>query len=135
MNILETIVEQKKKEVAERKILHPVKKLERSDFFSSPTASLKEYVQRKELSGIITEIKRKSPSKGIINPDVSIERTSVGYVKAGASALSILTDKEFFGGSSEDLIAARKLNSCPILRKDFTIDEYQIVEAKSIGAD
>ena len=135
MNILETIVEQKKKEVAERKSLHPAKQLEQSEFFARPTASLKEYVQRKDLSGIITEIKRKSPSKGIINPDVSIERTSVGYVQAGASALSILTDKEFFGGSSEDLIAARKLNTCPILRKDFTIDEYQIIEAKSIGAD
>src|SRR5690242_19507341 len=124
MNILDKIVEQKKKEVAERKSLHPAKQLEHSDFFARPAASVIEDVQRKDLSGIITEIKRKSPSKGIINPDVSIERTSVGYVQAGASALSILTDEEFFGGSSEDLIAARKLNSCPILRKDFTIDEY-----------
>ncbi|HEV8514870.1 MAG TPA: indole-3-glycerol phosphate synthase TrpC [Cyclobacteriaceae bacterium] len=135
MNILDKIVEQKRKEVAECKSLRPVKQLEQSKSFLSPTVSLKEFVQRKDLSGIITEIKRKSPSKGIINPDVSIERTSIGYVKAGASALSILTDKEFFGGNNEDLMEARKFNSCPILRKDFTIDEYQIIEAKSIGAD
>jgi len=135
MNILEKIVEQKKKEVAERKSLYPVKLLEQSIFFASPTVSLKKYVQRKDLSGIIAEIKRKSPSKGAINPYVSIERTSIGYMQAGASALSILTDKEFFGGSNEDLMVARKFNYCPILRKDFTIDEYQIVEAKSIGAD
>ena len=135
MNILEKIVEQKKKEMAERKSLYPVKLLEQSIFFASPTVSLKKYVQRKDLSGIIAELKRKSPSKGAINPYVSIERTSIGYMQAGASALSILTDKEFFGGSNEDLMVARKFNYCPILRKDFTIDEYQIVEAKSIGAD
>ncbi len=135
MNILEKIVEQKKIEVAERKSLYPVKLLEQSIFFASPTVSLKKYVQRKDLSGIIAEIKRKSPSKGAINPHVSIERTSIGYMQAGASALSILTDKEFFGGSNEDLMVARKFNYCPILRKDFTIDEYQIIEAKSIGAD
>jgi indole-3-glycerol phosphate synthase len=112
-----------------------MKLLEQSIFFSSPTVSLKKYVQRKDKSGIIAEIKRKSPSKGTINSNVSIERTSIGYMQAGASALSILTDKEFFGGSSDDLTMARKFNFCPILRKDFIVDEYQIVEAKSIGAD
>jgi len=135
MNILEKIVEQKKIEVAERKSLYPVKLLEQSIFFASPTVSLKRYVQRKDLSGVIAEIKRKSPSKGVINPYVSIERTSIGYMQAGASALSVLTDNDFFGGSNEDLMVARKFNYCPILRKDFTIDEYQIIEAKSIGAD
>ncbi|MBS1508726.1 MAG: indole-3-glycerol phosphate synthase TrpC [Bacteroidetes bacterium] len=135
MNILDKIVEQKKKEVAERKSLYPVKLLEQSIYFSSPTISLKKYVLRKDKSGIIAEIKRKSPSKGVINPHVSVERTSIGYMQAGASALSVLTDKEFFGGSSDDLMVARKFNFCPILRKDFTIDDYQITEAKSIGAD
>ena len=96
MNILDKIIEQKHKEVVERKSLYPVKLLEQSIFFSSPTFSLKKYVQRKDKSGIIAEIKRKSPSKGIINASVSIERTSIGYMQAGASALSILTDKEFF---------------------------------------
>ncbi len=135
MNILDKIIEQKRKEVAERKSLYPARLLEQSIYFSSPVVSLKKYVQRKDKSGIITEIKRKSPSKGMINPHVSIERTSIGYMQAGASALSILTDKEYFGGSNDDLTLARKFNYCPILRKDFTIDEYQIIEAKSIGAD
>jgi len=135
MNILEKIVDQKKKEVEERKSLYPVKLLEQSIFFSSPTVSLRKYVLRHDLSGIIAEIKRKSPSRGAINPYVSIERTSIGYMQAGASALSILTDKEFFGGSNDDLMVARKFNYCPILRKDFTIDEYQIIEAKSMGSD
>jgi indole-3-glycerol phosphate synthase len=135
MNILDKIIEQKRKEVEERKALYPTRLLEQSIYFASPVVSLKKYVSRKDKSGIIAEIKRKSPSKGIINPHVSIERTSIGYMQAGASALSVLTDKEFFGGSNDDLTIARKFNYCPILRKDFTIDEYQIVEAKSIGAD
>jgi indole-3-glycerol phosphate synthase len=135
MNILETIVVQKRKEVEESKSLFPVKLLEKSIYFSTQPVSLKKYLLRRDLSGIIAEIKRKSPSKGIINNYVSIERTSIGYMQAGAAALSVLTDKEFFGGSNQDLMTARKFNFCPILRKDFTIDEYQVIEAKSIGAD
>jgi indole-3-glycerol phosphate synthase len=135
MNILDKIVDYKRNEVAERKELYPVKLLEQSIFFGSQPVSLKKYVQRADKSGIIAEIKRKSPTKGVINSHVSVERTSIGYMQAGASALSVLTDKSFFDGSNEDLTTARKFNFCPILRKDFTIDEYQIVEAKSIGAD
>jgi len=135
MNILDQIIEHKRTEVASRKSLYPVKLLEQSIYFETQPVSLKKYIQRKDKSGIIAEIKRKSPSKGVINPYVSIERTSIGYMQAGASALSVLTDKHFFGGSNDDLTLARKFNFCPILRKDFTIDEYQIVEAKSIGAD
>jgi indole-3-glycerol phosphate synthase len=135
MDILETIIARKTLEVAEAKELFPVKLLEQSIFFNSPTVSLKKYVKRADKTGIIAEFKRKSPSKGVINAYASVERTSLGYMQAGASALSILTDKHFFGGSNEDLKTARKYNFCPILRKDFTIDEYQIIEAKSIGAD
>jgi len=135
MNILDQILAHKRKEVDERKGLYPVKLLEQSIYFGTPAVSLKKYVLREDKSGIIAEIKRKSPSKGIINPHISVERTSIGYMQAGASALSVLTDKEFFGGSNEDLTLARKFNFCPILRKDFVIDEYQIIEAKSIGAD
>ena len=135
MSILDQIIEQKRKEVDERKSLYPVKLLEQSIYFQSPTVSLKKYLLRDDKSGIIAEIKRKSPSKGVINPYVSVERTSIGYMQAGAAALSVLTDRQFFGGSNEDLTLARKFNYCPILRKDFIIDEYQIVEAKSIGAD
>jgi len=135
MNILENIIVHKKEEVAARKEVYPVKLLEQSIYYSSPCVSLKQYLKRPELSGIIAEIKRKSPSRGLINAHISTERTSIGYMQAGASALSILTDQKFFGGTNDDLLTARKFNYCPILRKDFTIDEYQIIEAKSIGAD
>jgi len=135
MNILEKIIAHKKKEVAERKSLYPVKLLEKSIYYNSPCVSLKKYLLRDDKAGIIAEFKRKSPSKGIINQYANVERTTIGYMQAGASALSVLTDAEFFGGKNEDLTVARKFNYCPILRKDFTIDEYQIIEAKSIGAD
>ncbi|GAB3813807.1 indole-3-glycerol phosphate synthase TrpC [Pontibacter rugosus] len=135
MNILDEIIANKYKEVAERKELYPVKLLEKSLYFETPCISLERYLLRPDKTGIIAEIKRKSPSKGDINPYVSVERTSIGYMQAGASALSVLTDGPYFGGKNEDLLTARKYNYCPILRKDFTVDEYQIVEAKSIGAD
>jgi indole-3-glycerol phosphate synthase len=133
--MLDKIVAHKKKEVEERKSLYPEKLLEKSIFFNSPCISFKKYLLREDKVGVIAEIKRKSPSKGMINKYVSIERTSIGYMQAGASALSILTDTEFFGGKNEDLSTARKFNYCPILRKDFMINEYQIIEAKAIGAD
>ena len=135
MDILEKIITHKEKEVEERKSLYPTKLLEKSIYFPSKTVSLRKYLLREDKAGIIAEIKRKSPSRGIIHEFVSIEQTSISYMQAGASAISILTDTEFFGGENEDLTTARKFNYCPILRKDFTIDEYQIVEAKSIGAD
>jgi indole-3-glycerol phosphate synthase len=135
MNILDQILQSKSKEVEERKSLFPQKLLEQSIHFAVTPISLKKYLQRPDKSGVIAEIKRKSPSKGIINDRVSVERISIGYMQSGASALSVLTDKEFFGGDNEDLLLAREYNFCPILRKDFIIDEYQIIEAKSIGAD
>lgn len=135
MSILDEIVAHKQKEVQERKALYPTKLLEQSIYFPTPVVSLKKYVEREDKTGIIAEFKRKSPSKGVINASATVERTSIGYMQAGASALSVLTDTHFFGGSSQDLTTARKFNFCPILRKDFIIDEYQIVEAKSIGAD
>lgn len=135
MNILEKIAAFKQKEVEENRSLYPVKLLERSIYYSTKPVSLRTYLTEKNKSGIIAEFKRKSPSKGIINAYAPVGPTTIGYMQAGASALSVLTDKEFFGGSNADLTEARKYNYCPILRKDFTIDEYQIIEAKSIGAD
>ncbi len=135
MNILDKIIANKQKEVQERKSLYPTKLLQKSIYFNSPCVSLKKYLLRVDKSGVIAEFKRKSPSKGVINKYAPVERISIGYMQAGASALSILTDTDFFGGKNEDLTTARKFNYCPILRKDFTIDEYQIIEAKSIGAD
>ena len=135
MDILEKIIAHKQQEVAEKKGLFPPKLLEQSTYFEGKPVSLKKYLLREDKTGIIAEFKRKSPSKGVINAHAPVERTTIGYMQAGASALSVLTDKEFFGGDTKDLMTARKFNFCPVLRKDFVIDEYQIVEAKSIGAD
>ena len=135
MTILEKIVAHKQKEVAERKSLYPIELLEKSIYFPTKVVSLTSYLLDPKKSGIIAEFKRRSPSKGNINPYVSVEEVSIGYMQAGASALSILTDEQFFGGRNADLTEARKYNFCPILRKEFIIDEYQIYEAKSIGAD
>ena len=135
MNILDEIIAFKRKEISERKELYPVKLLEKSVYFSSPTVSLKKYLAREDKCGIIAEFKRRSPSKGNINQYADVEEISIGYMRAGASALSVLTDNHFFGGSNDDLKTARKFNFCPILRKEFIIDEYQLYEARSIGAD
>lgn len=86
-------------------------------------------------SGIIAEFKRKSPSKGWLHPDAAIAEIVPAYKEAGASACSILTDPQFFGGSLGDLCLARKLVDIPLLRKDFIIDEYQLYQARVMGAD
>lgn len=135
MTILDKIIQHKRKEVAEKASTHPVKLLEKSLYFNTECVSLKKYILREDKSGIIAEFKRQSPSKGIINAYADVEKITIGYMQAGASALSVLTDTNYFGGKNEDLIIARKFNYCPILRKDFIVDEYQIIEAKSIGAD
>jgi indole-3-glycerol phosphate synthase len=134
-SILDKIVAHKKTEIIQRKELYPIKLLEQSIYYAAIPVSLKKYLLREDKSGIIAEIKRKSPSKGVINKHVSVERTSIGYMQAGASALSVLTDEQFFGGNNKDLQTARHFNFCPILRKDFMLDRYQIIESKSIGAD
>lgn len=134
-DILQQILNSKAAEVAERRELYPIKLLEREPHFAAATVSLKSYLMRADLVGIIAEIKRRSPSKGIINEHISVEDLSIGYMQAGASALSVLTDTHFFGGSNADLKTARRCNFAPILRKDFIIDEYQVIEAKAIGAD
>lgn len=134
MNILNKIIEQKRKEVAERKAAVPRATLEGKAFFNRQVLSLKASLTDPGKTGIIAEFKRRSPSKGVINDRVSVLEVTQGYTAAGAACLSVLTDQPFFGGCSEDLEEAR-INAIPILRKDFIIDEYQIVEAKAIGAD
>ena len=134
MSILDTIVTRKKEEIAERKKqLRPVE-LEKSPFFDQETYSLSQAL-RNANPGIIAEFKRKSPSKGIINDQADVTETTQGYVRAGAAALSVLTDIDFFAGNDGNLCVARARNQVPILRKDFTIDEYQVMEAKALGAD
>lgn len=134
-HVLHDILAQKRHEVEERQGLFPVKLLEKSPYFSTTPVSLRSYLKRPDKVGVIAEIKRKSPSKGILHKHVNVEALSLGYMQAGASALSVLTDTPFFGGTLEDLVTARRFNFCPILRKDFIIDPYQVIEAKAKGAD
>ncbi len=135
MTILDKIAETKTEYVNRRKEMFPLALLKESIHYNAPCVSLSQYIKRPDKSGIIAEFKRKSPSKGYINKYASVDEITLGYMQSGASALSILTDEPYFGGTDEDLRLARKLNYCPILRKDFIIDSYQIHEARSIGAD
>jgi indole-3-glycerol phosphate synthase len=134
MNILEKIVAHKRTEVARRKEERSVAELEKERFFHRQTLSLKNSLLNEKTTGIIAEYKRRSPSKGIINNQDSVEAVTRAYFGYGASGISILTDHEFFGGSLDDLVSARD-NAIPLLRKDFMIDEYQLIEAKAFGAD
>lgn len=135
MNILDKIVAHKKKEVQSAKKQISYTKLEESEFFHRDILSFKKFLLDVDRTGIIAEFKRKSPSKGIINDHVSVKEVTTAYAEAGASALSVLTDRQFFMGRKIDLVRARRANSIPLLRKDFMIDEYQVIEAKSLGAD
>ena len=134
MNILETIIAHKKIEVAAAKKNIPVDALMRRELYKRKTFSLKKFLLDEDKTGIIAEFKRRSPSKGIINDKAGVLEVTTAYASHGASCLSVLTDNKFFGGSADDLIAAR-VNDIPILRKDFMIDEYQVDEAKAMGAD
>ena len=109
--------------------------LERHPVFNRPTISLRDGLAGNTKGGIIAEFKRKSPSRGIINENADPVEISKGYVQAGAEGLSVLTDTKYFAGSREDLLRVREANRCPTLRKDFMIDEYQVVEARAWGAD
>jgi indole-3-glycerol phosphate synthase len=134
-NILDKIVAKKKEETALAKRQISAVQLAESDLFSTKCYSLRSFMNDPLRNGIIAEFKRSSPSKGIINNHSSVKEVTTAYATAGASALSVLTDTSFFGGSFIDLIEARQANSVPILRKDFMLEEYQILEAKAWGAD
>lgn len=134
MTILDKIIIDKKREVELKKELIPIAQLENSVLFGSRTSSLSKNL-RNNLVGIIAEHKRRSPSKSIISNNFSVEEVAVGYQNAGISGISVLTDGKYFGGSLDDLLLAKASVNVPLLRKDFIIDEYQILEAKAHGAD
>ena len=134
MNILDEIVEKKKSYLRKRKVEHDLIILKEAAFYQRDTVSLAKELDERTAS-IISEFKRKSPSRSDIKINALVEDIVGQYQSAGASAVSVLTDAQHFGGSSEDLVKARDLLEIPILRKDFIIDEYQIHEAKAIGAD
>lgn len=134
MTILDKIIADKYKEVLLKKSVIPISQLEASILFRRTTFSLCQNL-RKSSSGIIAEHKRRSPSKAVINQFFSVEEVVKGYEAANVCGISVLTDGKYFGGSLDDLVLARACVTLPILRKEFIIDEYQIVEAKSYGAD
>ena len=136
MNILDKIIEAKKEEIAHQKRVIDVEVLKKIPDFNRKCISLKANLLKKGSSGIIAEFKQKSPSKGEINILAKVEEVTKAYVEAGVSGLSVLTEPKFFGGSQTNLVKARETNpKIPILRKDFMIDPYQLVEAKAYGAD
>ena len=134
MNILDKIVADKYKEVELKKRLIPAFQLESSVLFNRKGLSLATAL-RDSHTGIIAEYKRRSPSKETINQNTNVGQVAVGYEKAGVCGMSVLTDIKYFGGSLEDLLLARASVTMPLLRKEFIIDEYQILEAKAYGAD
>ena len=134
MKILDKIVRDKKLEVDKLYSNSSIKELESSSLFSRQCISLKDSIL-KSTGGIICEFKRRSPSNNNINYKSNISEVVKGYQKAGAAGLSILTDKQYFDGDIQDILEIRDISSIPILRKEFIISEYQIIEAKSIGSD
>ena len=134
MNILDKIVADKRKEVDLKKSLITLPQLEASVMMERTSVSLAA-VLRKSNMGIIAEHKRRSPSKLIINQNLNVQDVAKGYAGAGVCGMSVLTDGKYFGGSLDDLVLARASVDIPLLRKEFIIDEYQIVEAKAFGAD
>lgn len=134
MNILDQIIARKKEEVAVQKELVGESILKQMPFFKAPILSMASYLTIPGKTGIIAEFKRKSPSKGIINDTASVEAVTASYAAHGASGLSVLTDHHFFGGTLQDLTAAT-VHETPVLRKDFMVNPYQIIEAKAYGAE
>jgi indole-3-glycerol phosphate synthase len=134
MTILDKIVKDKLKEVALKKELIPIRLLEQIPFFERKTISLANKLKNSK-TGIIAEFKRRSPSKDMINKIATVKDVAIGYENAGVCGMSILTDEIYFGGTLDDLLTARESCNLPLLRKEFVIDEYQIIEAKAFGAD
>ncbi|MCC1484070.1 indole-3-glycerol phosphate synthase TrpC [Winogradskyella immobilis] len=134
MNILDKIVIDKRREVDLRKSLIPIRQLESSVLFERNTNSLAQNLTASK-SGIIAEHKRRSPSKSVINQNLNVQDVAKGYEDAGVCGMSVLTDGKYFGGSLDDLLVARASCNLPLLRKEFVINEYQIIEAKAYGAD
>jgi indole-3-glycerol phosphate synthase len=135
MNILEKIIATKKREIAERKLQITTKQLEQFPFYHRQGISMVESLRSKSPFAIIAEFKRRSPSKGDIFNAAEVEPVVSSYQQAGCAGISVLTDGEYFGGSLDDLMLARNAVKLPLLRKDFIIDEFQILEAKGAGAD
>jgi len=135
MNILEKIIQHKRIEVAEAKKGISIDELKEKSLFNRTCYSLRESVVDLNKNGIIAEYKRASPSKGTINAHSDVREIAKAYEQNHVSAISVLTDSEFFKGNLNDLIAIRETVQIPVLRKEFIVDPFQITEAKAYGAD
>ncbi len=133
--ILSEIVDFKRIEIKERSLRHSIDLIHQCIPFSTKPVSLRERLSAEGASGIIAEFKQHSPSLGVINKEADVVKITTGYAAAGVSALSVLTESRYFGGSLDNFSIARQNNTCPMLQKDFFIDEYQIYEARALGAD
>ena len=133
MDVLDKIIAFKRSELEGKKKCFPVSKFEDSPFFKREMPSFYDALAKPGPS-IIGEFKRKSPSNGMININAEVEQVAREYKEAGIAAMSILTDMEFFAGADHDLRHVAGFVKIPLLRKDFIVDEYQVVEARSIGA-
>jgi indole-3-glycerol phosphate synthase len=133
--ILDEIVETKRREVDGRKALRPLAALEKMIAGRPPTRNFKAALDADAGCAIIAEVKRRSPSRGVLRTDFDPIRIALEYESHGAAAVSVLTDEIFFGGSDADLTAVKDAITLPVLRKEFIIDSYQVYETRAIGAD
>jgi indole-3-glycerol phosphate synthase len=137
-DVMQRIIAAKRREVEAACIAIPLGDMERRAELADPPRGFEAALRRRIASGkpgVIAEIKRASPSRGLIRADFDPVRIAKSYEANGAACLSVLTDREFFGGSADDLRAARSACSLPVLRKDFIIEPYQVHEARAWGAD
>ena len=137
-DILQRILAAKRREVEEAKSRTPLATLRQAAADAGPPRGFEKALRGKiaaDHAAVIAEIKRASPSKGLIRADFDPARIATSYEENGAACLSVLTDREFFGGSADDLRAARAACSLPVLRKDFIVDPYQVHESRAWGAD
>jgi indole-3-glycerol phosphate synthase len=136
--VLENIIVRKRQEVIERKQQRTLEDLQQLIAQQPPARGFVRAMEKKIAAGqaaVIAEIKKASPSKGIIREDFYPAKIAISYEKGGASCLSVLTDVDFFQGTDAYLQEARSASSLPVIRKDFIIDEYQVYESRAIGAD
>src|SRR5688572_19213655 len=137
-DVLQKILAAKRVEVDRARGAIPRAQIERLAASADPPRGFERAIRARFAAGkpaVIAEIKRASPSRGLIRADFDPARIAHSYERHGAACLSVLTDREFFGGSREDLVAARHACSLPVLRKDFIVDPYQVYEARAWGAD
>ncbi len=135
MSFLNEILDVKGEEIKKLKAERTLNSFGDEKYFLSSTMSLKNSLVRKDRLGLIAEIKKASPSKGVIKPEFDHMKIAETYLKCGVDAISILTDKIFFQGDIRYISDIAEIKTVPLLRKDFIVDEYQIFEAKAFGAD